>query len=273
MSACDKKTPIGPQSVTVNGVKINYIEQGSGDEVIIFVHGYASAKGVWKEVLELLPKEYHALALDQRGHGQSERPGSYQLTEFVEDIYAFSQELGIERFTYVGHSMGGKIGMKFALDHPDVLNTLVLVCPAAAFAFPPDQIPAIKEGNRAMLATPESIRGYVEWEINGRPVSEKRINDMVNDMSSIDPAAIEGCADFLFSTDLIPQLADIRVPTIIVVGAEDKTVTLDIARPTADAIKGSRFKILKDSSHFLPIESPQELVDLITSFIKDVSEE
>jgi 3-oxoadipate enol-lactonase len=254
-------------------VKINYIEQGSGDEVIIFVHGYASAKGVWKEVLELLPKEYHALALDQRGHGQSERPGSYQLTEFVEDIYAFSQELGIERFTYVGHSMGGKIGMKFALDHPDVLNTLVLVCPAAAFAFPPDQIPAIKEGNRAMLATPESIRGYVEWEINGRPVSEKRINDMVNDMSSIDPAAIEGCADFLFSTDLIPQLTDIRVPTIIVVGAEDKTVTLDIARPTADAIKGSRFKILKDSSHFLPIESPQELVDLITSFIKDVSEE
>lgn len=273
MSACAKKTPIGPQSVTVNGVKINYIEQGSGDEVIIFVHGLASSKGAWKEVLELLPKEYHAYALDQRGHGKSERPGSYQLTEFVEDIYAFSQELGIERFTYVGHSMGGKIGMKFALNNPDMLNTLVLVCPVAAFAFPPDQVLAIKEGTRAMLETSESIRGYVEREINGRPVSEERRNDMVNDMSSIDPAAIEGCTDFLFSTNLIPQLGDIRTPTMIVVGAEDKTVTLDIARPTADAIKGSRFEILEASSHFLPIESPQELVDLITNFIKDVSKE
>jgi pimeloyl-ACP methyl ester carboxylesterase len=131
----------------------------------------------------------------------------------------------------------------------------------------------IREGNKAMLATPESIRGYVEWEVDKRPVSEERKNDMVNDMSSIDPAAIEGCADFLFSTDLIPQLGDIRAPTMIVVGTEDKTVTLDIARPTADAIKGSRFEILEASSHFLPIESPQELVDLITSFIEDVSKE
>ncbi len=273
MPGCTKQVPKGPQSVTVNGVKINYVEQGSGDEVVIFVHGYASAKGFWKEALELLPKEYHAYALDLRGHGQSERPGSYQLTEFVEDIYAFSQELGIERFTYVGQSMGGKIGMKFALEHPDVLNALVLVSPAAAFAFPPDQVPAIREGTRAMFATPESIRGYVEWEINGRPVSEKRINDTVNDLSSIDPAAIEKCADWLFSTDLIPQLGDIRAPTLVVTGAQDKSTTLDVVRPTADAIKGCRFEVFEDNSHFLPIESPQELVDLLTSFIKDVSKE
>ena len=73
-----------PQSVTINNVKINYIEQGEGDEVIVFVHGYAGSLGNWKSVLELLPKEYHAYALDQRGHGQSDNPGSYQLAEFVE---------------------------------------------------------------------------------------------------------------------------------------------------------------------------------------------
>ena len=57
-----------PQSVTVNNVKINYIEQGEGDEVIVFVHGYSGALGNWKLVLELLPEEYHAYALDLRGH-------------------------------------------------------------------------------------------------------------------------------------------------------------------------------------------------------------
>ncbi len=274
MPACTMQAPKGPQTVTVNGVKINYVEQGSGDEVIIFVHGYASANGFWKDVLELLPTEYHVYALDLRGHGQSERPGSYQLTEFVEDIYAFSQELGIEKFLYVGQSMGGKIGMKFALEHPEVLNALVLVSPAAAFAFPPDQVPEIREGTSAMLATPESIRGYVEWEINGRPVSEERINDAVNDMSSTDPAAKEKIADWLFSTDLTPQLGDVRAPTLIVTGAQDKTAPLDmVVRPTVDAIKGSRFEVFEDNGHFLPLENPQELVDLLTSFIKDVSKE
>lgn len=274
MPGCTKQVPKGPQSVTVNGVKINYVEQGSGDEVVIFVHGYASAKGFWKDVLELIPKEYHVYALDLRGHGKSERPGSYQLTEFVEDIYAFSQELGIKRFSYVGHSMGGKIGMKFALEHPEVLNALVLVSPAAAFAFPPDQVPEIREGMSTMFATPESIRGYVEWETDGRPVSEERKQDAVNDMSSADPVAKEKIADWLFSTDLMPQLGDVMAPTLIVTGAQDKTAPLDmVVRPTADAIKGSRLDVFEDNSHFLPIENPQELVDLLTSFIEDVSKE
>ncbi|MFC1919779.1 alpha/beta fold hydrolase [Chloroflexota bacterium] len=257
-------------SVTVNGVEINYVEQGSGDEVVIFAHGYFSAKENWKEVLELLPNEYHAYVLDQRGHGQSGRPGSYQLTEFVEDIYAFSQELGIERFTYVGHSMGGKIGMKFALDHPDVLKALVLVCPVIAFALPPDQVSAILERNTATMATPETIRGYLEWEM-AKPISEERINDTVNNFMVVDRAVIAEWAEYNLFTDLMPQPWEIRAPTFVVAGAKDKTVPLDTVRPTINAIKGSHLEVFEDCSHFLPMESPQELVDMITSLIKDVS--
>ncbi len=263
----------GPQSVTVNGVEINYVEQGSGNDVVIFVHGYASANGFWKDALELLPAEYHAYALDLRGHGLSESPGSYQLSEFVEDIYAFSKALGIERFTYVGHSMGGKIGMKFALEHPDVLNALVLGSPTPAFSFPPEHLTTMIEGTKAMLATQESIRGYIEWELNGWPVGDSRINDLVNDMDSIDPDAIEKCAAWLFSTDFMAQLGDISTPTLVVTGAQDKSTTLDVVRPTADAIKDCRLEVFEDNSHFLPVESPQEFDVLLTSFIKDVSKE
>ena len=127
-------------SVTVNNVKINYIEQGAGNEALIFIHGYAGGLGDWREALNRLPKDYHAYVLDLRGHGQSDRPGSYKLTEFVEDIYAFSQELEISQFTYVGHSLGGKIGYQFAIYYPDVLRAMVLVAPSPAHDFiPPDQ--------------------------------------------------------------------------------------------------------------------------------------
>ena len=128
-----------PKLVTVNNVKINYIEQGTGDEVIVFVHAYSGALGSLQWAFELLPKEYHAYALDLRGFGQSEKPSDYQLKEIIEDIYAFNQELGIEKFTYVGHSLGGTIGYKFAVEHPDVLKAMFLIAPAPAHDFMPTE--------------------------------------------------------------------------------------------------------------------------------------
>ena len=67
----------------------------------------------------------------------------------------------------------------------------------------------------------------------------------------MDPAGQDECLDWIFSTDLMPQLGDIRTP--------------------ANAIKGSRLEVFEDSSQFLPMESPREFVDLLTSFIKEAS--
>jgi pimeloyl-ACP methyl ester carboxylesterase len=270
--ACVEPAPTGPQSVTANGVKINYVEQGSGDEAIVFVHGYGGANGNWKQVLELLPEEYHAYALDLRGFGQSETPGSYQLTEFVEDIYAFSRELGIERFTYVGHSLGGKIGYKFALDHPDVLKAMVLAAPAPAHDFvPPDERAAFIGQITSVFGSPEVLRGFMAQQF-ATPPSEEILNEFINDAMAADPAAIEECITWWVGTDLEPQLGDIIVPTLILAGAKD-ILPLDWERRYANAISGSRFEVWEDGGHMLPQESPQEFVDLLTSFIEDVSEE
>jgi len=270
--ACTEPAPTGPQSVTVNGVKINYVEQGSGDEAVIFVHGYGGALGNWKQVLELLPEEYHAYALDLRGFGQSETPGSYQLTEFVEDIYAFSQELGIEQFTYVGHSLGGKIGYKFALDHPDVLKAMVLAAPAPAHDFvPPDEQAAFIGQITSVFGSPEVLRGFMAQQF-ATPPTEEILNELVNDAMAADPAAIEECITWWVGIDLEPQLGDIIVPTLILAGAK-YILPLDWERRYANAISGSRFEVWEDGGHMLPQESPQEFVDLLTSFIEDVSEE
>ena len=257
-------------SVTVNNVKINYIEQGAGDEVVVFLHGFSGALGNWREVLELLPKEYHAYALDLRGFGQSEKPGSYQLTEFVEDIYAFSRELGIERFTYVGHSLGGKIGYKFALDHPDMLKAMFLVAPAPAHDFvPPDQLPAVKDMMTSSFGSPEAVRGFMTEQF-AAPPSEEILNELTNDAMAADAAAKEECCDWWLSTNLEPQLGDISVPTLIVAGAKD-SLPVDWERRYTNSINGCRFEVWEDNGHMIPQESPQKLVDLLTSFIKDVS--
>jgi len=270
MYTCAKKTPTGPQSVTVNGVRINYVEQGKGDEAIIFVHGYSGALGNWKYVLKLLPEEYHSYALDLRGFGQSENPGSYKLTEIVEDIYAFSRELKIERFTYVGHSLGGKIGYKFALDHPDVLKAMFLVAPSPAHDFIPEEQRATFIGQiTSVFGSQDVLRGFIAEDF-ATPPNEEFINDFVNDVMEADSAAQKECAVWWVSTNLEPQLGDIIVPTFIVAGEIDR-IPLDFERRYADAIKGCRFEILKDVGHMMPYETPQRLVNLLTGFIKDVS--
>jgi pimeloyl-ACP methyl ester carboxylesterase len=256
-------------SVTVNNVKINYIEQGAGGEALIFVHGYSGGLRDWHEALNRLPKEYHAYVLDLRGHGQSDRPGSYKLTEFVEDIFAFSQELGIGQFTYVGHSLGGKIGYQFALDLPGVLKAMVLATPAPAHDFiPPDQQAGFLDMVTSAWGSPEGLRGF--FGQTSRPPSEELLNELINEAMEADPAAIAECAVWWISTNLEPQLGNIRVPTLIVAGAKDD-LPIDWERRYANEINGCRFEVLEDAGHFLPQESPQKFVDLLTSFITEVS--
>jgi pimeloyl-ACP methyl ester carboxylesterase len=266
-------------SVTANNVKINYIEQGAGDEVIIFVHGLSSSIGNWREVLERLPKEYHAYALDQRGHGQSGKPGSYQLTELSEDIYAFARELGIGRFTYVGHSMGGTLGLRFALDHPDVLKASILVghfpvhewmttdmqAPILAMTGADDYPSAMK----SIMGSPDMLRATV-GQMFAAPPSEKVMNELIDDAITTDPAAASDCYIWMLSSGLDPCLGDIRVPALIVAGVKDLT-PVDAVQHDASGIRGCRFEVFEDSGHFVPTERPQKLVDLLTSFIKDVS--
>jgi pimeloyl-ACP methyl ester carboxylesterase len=256
-------------SVTANNIKINYIEQGAGDEVIVFIHGYSGTLGDWSEVLERLPLEYHAYAFDQRGHGQSAKPGSYQLTEMIEDIYSFSQKMGIEQFTYVGHSLGGKIGYRFALDHPEVLKAMMLVAPAPAHDFIPlDQRAGFLDMVTSAFGSPEGIRAFFGQTTN--PPSEELLNKLTEDFMAADPAAKEECAVWWISTNLETRLRDIKIPALIVAGAKDD-IPVDWERRYANAINSSRFELLEDSGHFIPMDNPQKFVNLLTSFINDVS--
>ena len=266
-------------SVIVNNVKINYIEQGAGDEAVIFVHGFSAASGNWRWVLERLPKEYHAYAIDQRGHGQSDKPGSYQLAELAEDIYGFSRELGIGRFTYVGHSMGGTLGLRFALDHPDMLKASMLVghFPVHEWMTPDMQAPILAmtgtsdypSAMKVMFGSPEMIRGVL-GSMFATPPSEELMNEMIEYAMVTDPEAIVACFTWMLSSGLEPRLGDIRVPTLIVVGAKDPS-SPDASKRDANAIKGGRFELFEDAGHFIPIESPQKFVDLLVNIIEDVS--
>ncbi len=96
------------------------------------------------------------------------------------------------RSTYVGHSMGGKIGYQFALDHPDVLKGLFLVAPTAARAYflPPDERASSLAQMKSMFESVEIIRGGLAYQL-ATPLSEELLNELVGDMVAADPVARE----------------------------------------------------------------------------------
>jgi non-heme chloroperoxidase len=93
------------------GLRLHYAERGDKEgEAIVFLHGYSDSWYSFSRVLPLLSLEYHAFAVDERGHGDSERPECcYTVDDFAADVPAFMDEVGIEKATLVGHSGGGMI--------------------------------------------------------------------------------------------------------------------------------------------------------------------
>src|SRR5918998_271146 len=113
----------------MTGPTLHYAQQGDrSGETIIFLHGYSDSWFPFSRVLPLLSSEYHAFALTQRGHGDSDKPECcYTLDDFAADVDAFMDAIGIEKATLVGHSGGTLIAPRVALSYPQRVSRLVLI--------------------------------------------------------------------------------------------------------------------------------------------------
>src|SRR5579884_3850706 len=95
---------------------------------IVLLHGLASSSHIWDLVAPLLASQFRVIAVDERGHGESDKPDSgYDLSTFVADLRGLVQTLGLERPVLVGHSWGGNVALQYAVTYPDEVSHLALV--------------------------------------------------------------------------------------------------------------------------------------------------
>lgn len=95
---------------------------------IVLLHGLASSSRIWDLMAPLLASRFRVIAVDQRGHGESDKPDSgYDLPTFVADLRGVIQALGLEQPVLVGHSWGGNLALQYAVTYPDAVSHLVLV--------------------------------------------------------------------------------------------------------------------------------------------------
>jgi len=127
-SGSNIRSVIQSSEVKIGKHQIHYLEAGNGGSPVIFVHGGASNCRDWTETMAVLSHSYGVYAPDLPGYGLSNRDDSgYYLSDFIDFIINFVRELGLNSPVLVGHSLGGRACLGFALRHPEMVNRLVLI--------------------------------------------------------------------------------------------------------------------------------------------------
>ena len=121
---------ITPESrfADVNGLRLHYVDWGNEPAPpLVLLHGHGSNVHTFDQLADRLRREWRIIALDQRGHGDSAWADDYAGEHFVADFQAFTSAVGLERFSLLGHSMGGLVAMAYAAANPDAVERLVIV--------------------------------------------------------------------------------------------------------------------------------------------------
>ena len=257
--------------VPVRDIEINYQEEGSGDPLIL-IHGLNGDLTGWAPILPELCRHYRTIALDVRGHGGTSKPDQpYSIKGFAEDFHEFMSRLKFPKAHILGLSMGGAIAQQFALDHPEMIRSLVLV---STFSYVDENTyraftrlrQTLKEGGYPAFFDQVIRLAFTSQYIAANPgplaeLREKRIR--VNS-----PAAIGRATDACMAFNLKEEIAQIFLPTVIISGKEDIFTPIHLAEQIHRSIRDSEWKILEGVGHNLYIEKPAWLTQMTLDFLK-----
>jgi non-heme chloroperoxidase len=253
------------------GVTLHYAERGDrSGEAIIFLHAYTDSWFAFSRVLDLLSASYHALAPDERGHGDSDKPECcYTVDDFTADVEAFMDKLGIEEATLVGDSSGGMIAQRVALDYPHRVSRLVLIGSPTTLL----NNEAVMEAGEKMRAledpiSPEFVREFHMSTIH-HPVPEEFLSTALSETLKV-PARVwrDYMEGVVLTVDDTARLSEIDAPTLIFWGEQDAFLGREEQEWRSGAIPDATLRVYPDTGHAVAFERPEWVVRDLEEFIE-----
>ncbi len=275
----------GPESrfVVVDGVEVHYISAGWGEPVFLLLHGFGASTFSWREVMAPLSAMGTVIAYDRPSSGLTARPmpgdwtgrSPYGPEAQADMAVHLLDALGARGAILVGHSAGGAVAMLAALRHPERVEALVLVDPAAEFGGP-----ALAAG---LLGSPQGrrilqkvVRGIDTW-------GNDALTQAWHDPSKITPAIREGYSAALRAENwdrglveltrasrpvgLAKKLRKIAAPTLVITGDDDRIVPTKGTISLAAKIPGARLAVIPECGHLPQEERPEEFLSAVRGFV------
>lgn len=251
--------------VEAGAYRLHYFEAGSGTPLVL-VHGLGARGEDWQNMIPAMAvRGYHVYAPDLPGYGRSPRPdASYTISMEEAAAVDFMQSMHLTHADVGGWSMGGWVSMKLALDHPELVNRLV-VYDSAGIYFPANFgaelfVPTTSEGLTHLMQIlsphPRPMPQFVE-----RAVLRKLADNSWVIQRSM--AAMTNGRDLL---DF--RLHQMQPPMLIVWGSADQLIPLDVGRKIHESVPGSVLNVVEGCGHLAPLECSQPIVEATDAFLK-----
>jgi 3-oxoadipate enol-lactonase len=256
---------------TINGFRMNFTVEGpQSAPAVVLHHPLATDLTIWDELTAALAPRYRVVRFDARGHGASEAtPAPYDFPTLTGDVIGLMDHLGLARAHFLGLSMGGMVGQHLGVDHPQRFASLIICSSTSRMA--PEARPLWEE--RAKVAREKGMGSQVElalsrWlaaaSMQGKPELVARLRRY------IEATPAEGYAGWcltLRDLDITDKLKTIRLPTLVIVGAEDPSTPPSAARVIHAEIAGSELVEVPGVSHQLHVEDPATFNRHVLAFL------
>jgi pimeloyl-ACP methyl ester carboxylesterase len=267
----------------VGGRPVNTIQLGAGPP-IVFVHGLSGSWPNWLEQMAAFASGHSILALDLPGFGHSPgEAGEISMPGYASLLDRLLDQLGHERATVVGNSMGGLIAAELAACFPARVERLVLVSPAGISTYAnrltTRTMPAIRRLEQVLALGAAWTASHSDSLATRPRMRELMLKGVIAHPSRLEgPLAAEqirgaGTSGFLEALeriveyDLRPRLAQIQCPTLVVWGTKDRLISVRDAPVFAEAIPGARKVVYEDTGHMAMLERPREFNALLADFL------
>ena len=265
------------KSVTVDGRDWPYLEGGDpAKPLLLLVHGFAGDKDNWSMIAPYLTRGYHVIAPDLPGFGENERNPdlAYDLQAQTARLKAFADALGLRRPHVGGNSMGGWIALRYAIDYPDALASLILLNNAGVNGANESDLQkqaANEDYNPLVLANLADADRLVAMVVHKPPHIPARLKPVLY----ADALRYRDQLDGIFWTiategrdhPLNGRLGEVKVPTLIIWGRHDKLIDVSCVPVLEAGIAGSRSHIFEHVGHVPMIEDPKATAAVMKDFL------
>jgi len=259
--------------LTVHGNVTHYRDEGPRAAApLVFINSLGSDLRIWDELVADFAGDHRVLRYDKRGHGLSGLPdGAAAIADYARDLEGLLEALGVAQATLVGLSIGGLIAQELYRRRPDLVRALALCDTAAKIgdeAMWSNRIAAIEAGGVAAIADAILERWFSPGFRAQRPQELAGWRLM---LTRTDKAGYLAACGALRAADLRAFCADIRVPTLCMVGEVDGSTPVPLVREFAASIPGAGFEIIAGAGHLPHLEDRSAVSALLRAFLSGLA--
>ncbi|OIP31233.1 MAG: hypothetical protein AUK23_07330 [Deltaproteobacteria bacterium CG2_30_43_15] len=269
----------------INGLCLHYLDWGNyGHQPMLLLHGFLSHAHAWDDFALNSRYRFHVIALDQRGHGESEwsREAAYTLDDHIVDIARFVEALNLTKLILIGHSMGGRNALFYTACISQNVERLILVearpgnSPPASEALKHllDNLPLQANSLNEVVRAVQAIYPYLSWEIchqmAGHGFRQTADGMFVprDDIRMIQQSEQSG----YFIEDIWPFLKNIPCPTLVVRGKESPFLSQEDAEEMCRLIPKAEWREIPEATHMPVQENPNAFYRVVSHFLNHGSQ-